>query len=134
MKGKTDMKELLESVLETEFSAPDDSSWRVYDCEMEGGCYELSGYSPAGENVIFTLWGDGLPTLAADAREAWENFDAEEHAAEILIEKRTGDGDVRRFYAAAPDSLRALLEDAEAIKAMYGRVADALEAAAERWA
>lgn len=97
----------------------DSSNWRVYDCGEVGGCYELEQWSDEGEDVIITLRGATLAELAADAREAWENFDADEHAVQIYLAKRNGDENARRFYAAAPDSLRELLADARNIKAMH---------------
>lgn len=115
------MKNKLESVLE---------DWRVYDCEERGGCYEVESWSPAGEDVVIVIRGATLAELAEDAKEAWEYFDAEEHASEILVAKRSGNEHAKRFYAAAPDSLRELLEDAEAIKAMYQQVYERLLASA----
>ena len=94
--------------------------WRIMPCG--DCCWELENWSPSGEDVIITLRGHSLDELAKDAEEAWVCFDAEEHAAEILVAKRSGNADAQRFYAAAPDSLRALLEDAEAIDGMYQRV------------
>ena len=105
-------------------------TWKIYDCHEKGGCYEISTYSPAGENVLITIRGATFDALANDAKEARECFDAEEHAAQILTAKRTGDENARRFYASAPDSLRALLEDAEAIDGMYVKLISALEKAA----
>ena len=102
--------------------------WRVMPCNEAGDaiCFELEAWSPAGEDVIISLCGDTIEELAHDAQEAWDGFDPEEHAAEILVAKRAGDENARRFYAAAPDSLRDLLEDAEAIDAMYKGVCESL--------
>ena len=93
------------------------AAWSVYDCG--GGFFELSTYSPAGENVLISLNGSTLDELANDARQASEVFDAEEHAASIFMAKRNGTENERRFYAGAPDSLRELLKDANAIKKLY---------------
>ena len=108
----------------------DTSNWRVYDCGENGGCYELVQWSDAGENVIITLRGATLAELAADAREAWENFDTDEHAAQIYLAKREGDENARRFYADAPDTMRELLADARNIKAMHRWVWRTLDKAA----
>ena len=108
----------------------DSSDWRVYDCGEDGGCFELEQWSDAGEDVITTLRGATLAELAADAREAYENFDADEHAAQIYLAKREGDEDARRFYAAAPDTMRELLADARNIKAMHKWVWQTLDRAA----
>lgn len=121
------MKNQLEKIVES-LEGSTGAAWSVYDCG--DGDFEFSTYSPAGENVIITLYGTTLAGLAENAKEALEYFDADEHAAEILIAKRSGDKDKERFYAAAPDSLRELLEDAEAIKALYKSLHDALKAAA----
>lgn len=104
--------------------------FKVYDCDERGGCYEIESWSPEGEDVIITLRGATLAQLAADAKEAWENFDAEEHAAEILVAKREGTAEQQRYYAGAPDSMRDLLADAEEIKSMHGLVFEKLIAAA----
>lgn len=104
------------------------ATWSVYDCG--GGSFEFSTYSPAGENVIISLNGLTLAKIASDAREAREAFDPEEHAAQILVAERSGTENERRFYAAAPDSLRDLLEDAEAIAGLYKALENELKAAA----
>lgn len=103
-------KELLENLL-------DEGNWRVYD--YGNNTYDLENWSNAGENVIIFLSGANLSELAADAYSAWDNFNADEHAAEILLAKRCGDEHQRNFYAAAPDSLTELLCDANDIKDMY---------------
>ena len=81
------MKKSLEkimSVLEIRTGA----AWSVNDCGDEN--WEFSTYSPEGENVVITLSGVTLAGLAENAKEAWENFDEEEHAAEIFVAKRNG--------------------------------------------
>jgi hypothetical protein len=107
------MKKLLEKLL-------GDKGWRVYDCG--GNDFELSNWSNAGENVIISIRGENLSELVADARSAWENFNADEHAAEILIAKRSVDKRKRDYYAAAPDTLTELLRDANHIKSMHNYV------------
>ena len=121
------MKNTLEKIID-KLEANTGATWSVYDCG--GGSFEISTYSPAGENVIINLDGSTLAELAKDARSAAEAFDAEEHAAEILVKKRSGTENERRFYAAAPDSLRDLLEDAEAIAELYKALENELKAAA----
>ena len=123
------MKEKLEKIMES-LSDATNATWSVYDCHEKGGCYEISTYSPSGENVVITIRGATFDALAADAKEARECFDAEEHAANILCAKRCSNEDARRFYADAPDGLRELLEDAEAIEGMYVKLICALEKAA----
>lgn len=126
------MKTKLETILTNMrlHKGGDSSDWRVHDCDEDGGCYELEQWSDAGEDVIITLRGATLAELAADAREAWKNFDADVHAAQILLAKREGDENARRFYAAAPDSMRELLADARNIKAMHKWVWRTLDKAA----
>ena len=124
------MKTQLEKILSNMrlHKGGDSSDWRVYDCGEDGGCYELEQWSDAGEDVIITLRGATLAELAADAREAWEAFDADAHAAAILCAKRNGN----EFYADAPDTIRELLADARNIKAMHKWVWQTLDRAARK--
>lgn len=121
------MKKQLEKIVES-LEGSTGATWSVYDCG--DGNFEFSTYSPAGENIIITLYGETLAGLAENAAEAVEAFDADGHAAEIYYLKHEGHDYQRKFYAAAPDSLRELLEDAEAIEALYKSLHDALKAAA----
>ena len=121
------MKNTLEKIID-KLESDTGATWSVYDCG--GGSFEISTYSPAGENMIISLDGSTLAELANDIQEARENFDAEEHAAQILVAKRAGTKEAKRFYAAAPDSLRDLLEDAEAIAGLYKALENELKAAA----
>ena len=122
------MKNTLEKIID-KLENDTGATWSVYDCG--DGSFELSTYSPVGENVIINLYGSTLAELANDARQAAEAFDAEEHAARILTAKRSGTENERRFYAAAPDSLRDLLEDAEEIAKLHKALFQALKTAAE---
>jgi hypothetical protein len=121
------MKNTLEKIID-KLENDTGATWSVYDCG--GGSFEFSTYSPAGENVIISLDGSTLAELAADVRNAAEAFDPEEHAAQILVAKRSGTKDERRFYSAAPNSLRRLLEDAEAIAGLFKALENELKAAA----
>ena len=121
------MKNTLEKIID-KLENDTGATWSVYDCG--GGSFEFSTYSPAGENVIISLDGSTLAELAKDARSAAEAFDPEEHASQILVAKRSGTENERRFYAAAPDSLRDLLEDAEEIAGLYKALENELKAAA----
>ena len=127
------MKTQLEKILSNMrlYKGGDTSDWRVYDCEEDGGCYELEQWSDAGEDVIIKLRGATLAELAADARKAWENFDADKHAAQIYLAKREGDENARRFYATAPNTIGELLADARNIKAMHKWVWRTLDKAAK---
>ena len=79
-------KEWLESIL------PD---WEVSSCG--DGDFELSSYSPAGENIVMSLDGDTFDEMARFAEGYYNDFDP----------------------AGAPDDLEDLLEDAKAIDEMY---------------
>lgn len=87
-------------------------TWNLADY---GTNYDFETRSDAGEDVIISLYGSTLEELARDARNALKKFDADEHAAKILIAKREGNEEARRYYAAAPNDLHALLADAELI-------------------
>ena len=108
------------------------ATWKCYDCKEDGGCYEITTYSPAGENVCITLRGGNLTALAQDANEAWEAFDWEEHASRILVAKRCGTADEQRYYASAPDSLAELIKDAGLIDDMYKALYYELRDAAQK--
>ena len=120
------MKKQLEKIVES-LEGSTGATWSVCDCG--DGDFEFSTYSPAGENIIITLYGETLAGLAESAAEAVEAFDADGHAAEIYYLKHEGHDYQRKYYASAPDSLRKLLEDAEAIKTLYKSLCDALKAA-----
>jgi hypothetical protein len=128
---KKSMIDSIESILES-VTIPgngiESPNWSVSGSPAEGWDFEC--YSPQGEDVIFSVTGRTMREIAEDARQGAEAFDAEEHAAAILIAKRTGEEDMRRYYASAPDSLRALLEDADWIDAAQAALASELEKAA----
>lgn len=100
--------------------------WKIYQYS-EDESFELSGYSPEGENIVFTISGSTFAELARDAAVEHERFDADDHAAQIYHAKHHGSADERRFYAIAPEKLKDLLKDARAIKKMLKKVAMALE-------
>lgn len=101
-------KERLESIL------PD---WEVSPCSDR--VFDLSSYSPAGENIIMSIVGDTFDEMARFAESYYNNFDPQDHASQIYHAKHYGSEDEQRFYAGAPDDLEALLEDAKAIDEMY---------------
>lgn len=88
--------------------------------------FTVEKWSPAGEDWPISLSGSTLCEVAADLDQYIQNYDPEEHASEILVAKRSGSEDARRFYAAAPDSLRELLDDAECMKRECEELRDAL--------
>ena len=103
--------------------------WKIYQYSDEGS-FDLSGYSPEGENIVVTISGSTFAELARDAAVEHERFDADDHAAQIYHAKHYGSDDEQRFFAGAPEKLKDLLKDARAIKRMLKEVAMALEVAA----
>ena len=93
--------------------------WRVtgYD---EDGNVEISNFSPAGENLLVCVKAEDFPHAI---REYWENFDADEHAEELVIAKNNG------FQGVPPVSV--LVRDAQKIDKMLDDLARALEEAEE---
>ena len=91
--------------------------WEVSSCSDWG--FELSSHSPAGENVLMSLDGDTFDEMARFAESYYNDFDPQDHAAQIYHAKHYGTQDEQRFYAGAPDGLEDLLEDAKAIDEMY---------------
>ena len=88
--------------------------------EQDGEYYrEIEFYSPEGEDVCETVWYDGTDDGFIEAfRQLADNFDADEHA-EMWINNRNVKG--------VPDSVRALIDDAENIKDTLLEVAEKLE-------
>ena len=88
--------------------------------EQDGEYYrEIEFYSPEGEYVLETIWYDGTDDGFIEAfRQLADNFDADEHA-EMWINNRNVKG--------VPDSVRALIDDAENIKDTLLEVAEKLE-------
>jgi hypothetical protein len=101
-------KEKLENIL---------SDWDVSSCG--DGDFELSSHSPAGENVVMSLVGDTFYDMARFASSYYDDFDPQDHAAQIYHAKHYGTAEEQRFFAGAPDDLEDLLEDAKAIDEMY---------------
>ena len=88
--------------------------------EQDGEYYrEIEFYSPEGEDVLETIWYDGTNDGFIEGfRQLSDNFDADEHA-EMWIDGRGKRG--------IPDSVRALIDDAENIKDTLLGVAEKLE-------
>ena len=88
--------------------------------EQDGEYYrEIEFYSPEGEDVLETIWYDGTDDGFIEGfRQLADNFDADEHA-EMWIDGRGKRG--------IPDSVRALIDDAENIKDTLLGVAEKLE-------
>ena len=88
--------------------------------EQDGEYYrEIEFYSPEGEDVCETIWYDGTDDGFIEAfRQLANDFDADEHA-EMWINNRNVEG--------VPDSVRALIDDAENIKDTLLEIAEKLE-------
>lgn len=99
--------------------------WNVSD--FQDGSFDLSRYSPEGEDVFVSIRGDTYGELHSKAKDEYERFDPEDHAAQIYHVKHYGSEEERRYFAPAPDSLQDLLEDAKAIKEMLRELAKVLE-------
>ena len=82
----------------------------------DDGSIELEKYSPAGEDFLMCVEVENFPE---SVREYANVFDPDEHV-EMWINAR---GRVRDV----PNSIRELIDDAEAIKEMLNELADALE-------
>lgn len=92
----------------------EENDW--YVCACDDRIVELEKYSPAGEDFLMCVEVENFPE---SVREYANDFDVDEHAA-MWIEAR---GKVK----GVPDSIRELIDDAEAIKEMICELADALE-------
>lgn len=111
------MKKLHDSILDV----LEENDFSVCSIDEQNGEWvaELEWYSPAGEDVIVTIWFDGSDAdFIRKFIEYSEDFDAEEHAA-LWIDSRGKNG--------VPDSIRDLLDDADAIDSKLCEVARYLE-------
>ena len=82
----------------------------------DDGRVELEKYSPAGEGFSMCVEVQNFPE---SVREYANDFDADEHA-EMWIE-------ARGRVSGVPESIRELIDDAEAIQEMLNELADALD-------
>lgn len=96
----------------------------------DGENYEVETWSPAGEDVVMTLWGKNLQEMSDYAKSLLDDFDPHDHASCIYHAKHYGGAEDRRFYASAPDDLDDLVADAKAIQNIYKDVWDRLAVAA----
>ena len=81
---------------------------------------ELEWYSPAGEDVIITVWFNGTNSGFVDGFTNYAaDFDPDEHA-EMWVESRGKNG--------VPSSIRELINDADAINEMLESMAIKLNA------
>ena len=109
----------MKSLMDTLIEAADRFDWSVH---VEGDCIEFEKYSPAGEDFIFTIVGNDEDEVVEKVREYAYDFDPDEHT-EMWVESRGKHG--------VPDSIRTLVDDADAIKEMLFELADELRKAEE---
>lgn len=95
--------------------------WHVYHEQHEKKHFaECETWSPAGEDLVVTIWYDGTGRdFIKNFREYADDFDPDEHA-EIWANSRGRNG--------VPNSIRELIDDADAIKEMLDDMATQLEA------
>ena len=93
----------------------EENDWSV-SSYTDDGRVELQKYSPVGEDFSIIV---EVEDFTESVRKYANDFDADEHA-EMWIEAR---GEVN----GVPESIRELIEDAEAIQEMLDGLADALE-------
>ena len=94
--------------------------WRLNSIEKQNGeyCAEIENWSPAGEDLPETIWYNGTGKGFVEAVQEWaSDYDADEHA-EMWVESRGERG--------VPNSIRALINDADAIGGMFDDLAEAL--------
>ena len=87
--------------------------WKVYEYEKD---VELEKYSPAGEDFFFCV---NKKDFIQNVIEYAEDFDADEHA-EMWVENR-------HSVKGVPQSIRTLIDDADAIKDMLLELANYLK-------
>ncbi len=85
-----------------------------YSVNRDGNSVTLTNYSPAGEELIITLYLDSEDEVTLQLYKLYNRFDEEDHAYELLNAKKQG-------LSGVP-SMRELIDDAVAISEMYGQL------------
>lgn len=93
--------------------------WTLREYEED---IELAKYSPAGEDFFFTV---SKKNFLDDVVEYAESFDADEHA-EMWVENM-------HTVSGVPQSIRTLIDDADAIKEMLLELANKLSRSKQLW-
>ena len=110
------MEEIRNKELEELLDMAEDWNYRIYS-EEDGRAYvEMETSSPAGEDFIMYIdfnQSEPVTSFLNDLKEYYDDFDPEEHA-EMYIDSRGQNG--------VPGTIRELLDDADAIKAMIGEL------------
>lgn len=99
----------------------ENKGFAIHEVEKQNDDFivEINQYTPLGEDWWETIWFDGTNEgFVKAARERYFNFDVDEEA-EIWIENRGKNG--------VPNSIKALVEDAEWKESMLRELADELE-------
>lgn len=95
--------------------------WRLVDITNDDrmAYVEIENWSPAGENLCETITVDEWDSFPTAVRKWAQSFNKDEHV-ELWAGSRGKNG--------VPFTIRELVEDAEAIQAMFYDLADAIEA------
>ena len=95
--------------------------WRLVDIANDDrrAYVEIENWSPAGEDLCEMIDVDEWDTFATATRKWAQSFDEEEHV-ELYVGMRGKQG--------VHSTIRELVDDAEAIQAMFNDLADAIEA------
>ena len=99
-------------IKENFFTIIENEGWVVAD---EGDQYLISKYSPAGEDFGFTIEKGTSEEMSERIIDYVNDFDADEHA-KMWIDNRQTNG--------VPQSIRDLIDDADAIKEMLLELQD----------
>ena len=105
------------------YSVIENIGWSVTEIKTDNKKtgLELSKFSPAGEDYNFYIEFDGTKeNLNEEINEYYENFDVDEHVEMWIEAKKNG-------VSGVPNSIRQLLEDAEAIEEMIEKLSYVVE-------
>lgn len=111
----------MSSLMNALVEAAEQTDWSVH---IENDCIEFEKYSPAGEDFLFTITGNEEDEVVEKVREYAYDYDPDEHA-EMWVESRGKRG--------VPDSIRTLIDDADAIKEMLFELVEELRKAEEEY-
>ena len=111
----------MSSLMNALVEAAEQIDWSVH---IENDCIEFEKYSPAGEDFLFTITGNEEDEVVEKVREYAYDYDPDEHA-EMWVESRGKRG--------VPDSIRTLIDDADAIKEMLFELVEELRKAEEEY-
>ena len=111
----------MNTLMDALVDAAEEIDWAVH---IEDDCIEFEKYSRPGKISSSPSSGTTQGTVAEKVREYAYDFDPDEHA-EMWVESRGKRG--------VPDSIRSLVDDADAIKEMLFELADVLRKTAEAY-